>query len=292
MRKDREFKGADGKFHYIDWGGSGPVAHLSHATGFCAGIYTPFAEKLARYLRILGMDDRGHGKTRALADPKKLKNWDIFSRDLEGFFEHLGQPVIAMGHSRGGVASLVVAARRPDLVRALILVDPTILPFSWMAGLFAAKKAGLSKFIPIAARAARRRKIWPDRETLLVAYRGKRSFKAWDEGFLEAYITHGTERTAGGSIKLCCDPIWESRCFATCSHDVWRYIRRLKVPTLVLYGSESDTFLRPAVKRFKAKVPGTVFRCFEGTSHFVPMERPDESAEIILAFLRDNRIVP
>ena len=265
---------------------------MSHATGFCAGIYTPFAEKLTRYLRILGMDDRGHGKTRAPADPKKLKNWDIFSRDLEGFFEHLGQPVIAMGHSRGGVASLVVAVRRPDLVRALILVDPTILPFSWMAGLFVAKKAGLSKFIPIAARAARRKKIWPDRETLLAAYGDKMPFKAWKDGFLEAYIAYGTEKTAEGTIKLCCDPVWESRCFATCSHDVWRYISKLRVPTLVLYGAESDTFLRPAVKRFKAKVPGTVFRSFEGTSHFVPMERPDESAETILAFLRDNRIVP
>lgn len=291
MRQDREFKGQDGDFHYIDWGGSGPVAHFSHATGFCAGVYTPFAERLAPHLRMLGMDDRGHGKTRAPADPKKLKSWDIFARDLADFFAHLGQPVVAMGHSRGGVASLVVAARRPELVRALVLVDPTILPFSWMGGWFVAKKTGLSKFIPIAARAARRREVWPDRETLLAAYRGKGPFKAWTDGFLEAYIADGTEDTGQGRIRLCCDPAWESRCFATCSHDVWRYIPRLRVPTLVLYGSESDTFLSPAVKRFKAKAPGAVFRCFEGTSHFVPMERPNESARTILDFLKDNDIV-
>ena len=28
----------DGPFHYINWGGAGPLAHISHATGFCAGM--------------------------------------------------------------------------------------------------------------------------------------------------------------------------------------------------------------------------------------------------------------
>jgi hypothetical protein len=40
-RKDCTFQGKDGPFHYIDWGGSGLVAHFSHATGLCAGTYTP-----------------------------------------------------------------------------------------------------------------------------------------------------------------------------------------------------------------------------------------------------------
>ena len=32
----------DGRIHYLDWGGSGPQAHLLHANGFCAGTYSPF----------------------------------------------------------------------------------------------------------------------------------------------------------------------------------------------------------------------------------------------------------
>ncbi|MFH1241183.1 MAG: alpha/beta hydrolase [Pseudomonadota bacterium] len=291
MRQVQEFKGRDGDFHYIDWGGSGPLAHFSHATGFCAGAYTPFTEKLVSHLRVIGIDDRGHGKTRAPADPEKLESWDIFAKDLADFLEHQGRPVIAMGHSRGAVSSLVVAVMRPDLIRALVLVDPTILPFSWMGGWFVAKKMGLSRFIPIAARAARRRRVWPNREAILSAYGVKSPFREWKDGFLDAYIDNGTEDTEEGAIRLCCDPTWESRCFATCSHDVWRYISRLQVPTLVLYGSESDTFLKPAVKRFKTKAPAAVFRYFEGTGHFVPMERPDESAEAILTFLRDIQIM-
>ena len=291
MRQDHTFKTSDGDFHYIDWGGSGPLGHFAHATGFCAGVYTPLAERLLQQLRVMGMDDRGHGKTRVAVDPKKIKNWDIFASDLERFFEHLNEPVIAMGHSRGGVASLLLAVKRPDLVRALVLIDPTILPFSWMGPWFLAKKTRLAKFVPIAFRAARRRRIWPDRDTLLDAYRSKLPFRIWKDGFLEAYVAEGTKETDKGLIELSCDPLWESRVFSACSHDVWQYIPRLQLPTLVLYGADSDTFLAPAVKRFKAKVPTAAFGRFEGTSHFVPMERPDETAGAILTFLKDHKIL-
>jgi pimeloyl-ACP methyl ester carboxylesterase len=100
-RQDHIFKGADGNFHFIDWGGAGPLAHFSHATGLCAGTYTPLVERLTPNLRVVGMDDRGHGGTQAPANPQKLKNWNIFVDDLERFLENLGEPVIAMGHSRG-----------------------------------------------------------------------------------------------------------------------------------------------------------------------------------------------
>jgi pimeloyl-ACP methyl ester carboxylesterase len=69
MQSYHTFKAPDGDFSYIDWGGSGPLAHLAHATGFCAGTYTPIAGKLCHRLRVLGMDDRGHGRTTAEAYP-------------------------------------------------------------------------------------------------------------------------------------------------------------------------------------------------------------------------------
>jgi len=291
MSQEHTFKSPDGDFHYIDWGGSGPLAHIAHATGFCAGVYKPLAERLGSRLRVLGMDDRGHGKTRAPADPGKLKSWDIFTEDLERLFEHLDQPLIAIGHSRGGVASLALAIKRPDLVRALVLIDPTILPFSWTFWWSLAKRTGLSRFIPISARAARRKNIWPDRKAIMNAYKGKSSFRTWTDGFLEGYISCGTEETDGGKIRLCCEPAWEAKCFAMCAHDVWRHLPRLKTPTLILYGKESDTFLAPTAKRFRAKVPNATILGFDRTSHFVPMERPDDCTTAIFTFLEDNQII-
>jgi pimeloyl-ACP methyl ester carboxylesterase len=290
MNADHIFKNPGGEFHYLDWGGSGPKAHLAHATGFCAGTYSPLAKRLTPHLKLAGMDHRGHGKTRAEADPRNLKNWDIFVEDLERFVEFIGGPVIAIGHSLGGVVSLLLAVKRPDLVRALILLDPIILPYSWKWGWYLSKKMGLSKRVPIAARAVRRKRDWPDHETVLKAYRSKGSFKHWQDGFLEAYIAHGLESNGNGSLRLCCDPAWESRCFSVCPHDVWRYIPQLQCPTLVLYGRESDSFLKPTARRFKLQYPRAVLKGFPQTSHFVPMERPEETTKAVLEFLKESQI--
>ena len=284
------FRSRNGDFSYIAWGGSGPLAHFSHATGFCAETYSPIAEKLCRGLRVVGMDDRGHGRTTAPANPRNLKDWNVFADDLERFFAYLGEPVIAMGHSRGAVASLLLAVRRPDMISALILIDPTILPFSWMWWWFLAKKAGLARFVPIAARAARRNPFWPDRETILNAYQARRPFRSWQKGFLEGYIAGGTLNTDDGRIRLSCTPAWESRCFAVCSHDIWGKIPQIQQPTLILYGRESDTFLASAVKRFHAKAPHAVIKGFDNTTHFVPMERPDETVDAIFCFLKEQHL--
>ena len=98
--RERTFKTPEGAFNYIDWGGAGPPAHIAHATGFCADVYTPFAQRLNSRIRMLGMDDRGHGRTRVPADPRRLKGWDVFVEDQERFFGQLGEPVIAICSSK------------------------------------------------------------------------------------------------------------------------------------------------------------------------------------------------
>jgi pimeloyl-ACP methyl ester carboxylesterase len=286
-----KFNGPDGVFHFREWGGSGPLTHFSHATGLCAGAYTPLAQRLRSHLEMIGMDDRGHGRTRAAADPAMLKNWNVFVDDLACFFEHLAQPVIAVGHSRGATVSLLLAVKRPELIRALILIDPTILPFSWMWWWYLAKKSGAANRVPIVATAARRRDVWPDRRSLLNSYRNKAVFGSWREGFLEAYVNAGTKKTADGQIRLRCAPAWESRCFAACPHDVWRRIPFLQQPTLVLYGAKSDTFLKSAAKRFKSQVPLARMVRLEQTGHFVPMDRPEDTTAVIINFLKEQALI-
>ena len=283
--KQHYYPTTDGLFHYIDWGGTGPIAHLAHATGLCAAVYTPLVKQLQHQLHIVGMDDRGHGKTTVTADVRKLKNWDIFVDDLDRLFAMIDQPIIAMGHSRGAVASMLLALRKPERVRALVLIDPTILPTYYMWFVYFARLSRLSRFYPIAARAAKRNPTWPDQETIFQTYQSKSMFKKWHHGFLEGYIEDGTHKTKDGGIRLSCEPAWEARCFSAYPPDLWNHIPKIKQPVLVLYGDKSDTFLAPAAKRFQAKVPHARMHCFKDTSHFVPMERPHETAEAIGEFV-------
>jgi len=290
-RHDHTINGLDGDFHYIDWGGSGPLTHIAHATGLCAGLYTPWAERLRSHLRVTGIDLRGHGRTEAQADPTQLKNWNVFYDDLEWFLESLDQPVVAIGHALGGTASLVVATRRPDLVSALILIEPGIMPPSWRPWVFLAQKTGLSGYVPFVTRASKRKNTWPDSQSARISLQSKGPFRQWKEEFLEAYLTEGMEETELGGERLLCDPEWEGRCLAMAPYDVWGYVPRLTAPTLVLYGALSTTFLPSVVTRFRTRVPQAVIKGFEETGHFVPMERPDESAEVVLQFLQRNKII-
>jgi pimeloyl-ACP methyl ester carboxylesterase len=290
-RQDSYISSPDGKFHFINWGGDGPPAYLAHATGLCAGVYTPLAQILRSRLTVYGMDDRGHGRTSVPANPSALSDWNGFADDLELFLDHLAQPVIAMGHFRGAVASLMLAIKRPDLIRALVLIDPTILPFSWMWWWYLAKKCGMARWMPIVATAAKRRNAWPDQQSILTSYRQKRVFSTWQAEFLEAYIAEGTQKAPQGGFRLCCEPAWESKCFAVCPHDIWGYVPRLKLPVLVLYGARSDTFLAPAVRRFQSMVPHAHVKGFDACSHFVPMEEPGATADAIFDFLQAQALI-
>jgi pimeloyl-ACP methyl ester carboxylesterase len=62
-------------------------------------------------------------------------------------------------------------------------------------------------------------------------------------------------------------------------------------PVLVLYGETSDTFLPSAVRRFQSKLPHAKITCFQNTSHFVPMEKPAETALAIRFFIANHSLL-
>jgi pimeloyl-ACP methyl ester carboxylesterase len=241
---------------------------------------------LIDHLHPVGLDDRGHGRTTVPADPARLKNWRVFVDDFQRFIEYLGGPVVFIGHSRGGVAGLKLAADRPELISRLILIDPTILPYSWAFWTWPIQKLNLGRKVPIAARAARRRNGWASLDELRRSYAEKWPFMAWTPGFLDGYLKDGAVGRPGGEVELACDPAWESRCFAVFCRYAYHWVRRLTVPTMIVYGLASDTFLPPAAGRFKRLRPETVMVGIEGATHFVPMERPDATANWIRWFVQ------
>lgn len=274
------------EFYYLDWGGSGPLVHISHSIGFCAGVYTPLAERLNTHFHVIGLDSRGHGRTKAPAELEKFQSWYIFYNDLGNFFRGLDQPLIAIGHSMGGTISMVSVVRRPELIRALVVIEPGIMPPSWVSRIDQLQKSGLPGSMPAVSKTAKRRKEWPSREALRASVSEKDLFRSWKQEFLDAYVEHIAEEADDGSVRLRCDPEWEARCIATAPTDIWGYVPQLKIPTLVLYGKRSSTFLPEVVERFQSEVHHAVFKRFDENGHNVIMENPEGVADTIIEFLQ------
>ena len=125
LPRARTLKG-DPKLSYYDSGGGvagEPPIVLAHGLTLRAEDWENVFPRLATRYRVIAYDARGHGKsgrapTYAILD---------FADDLERVLRDLaGGPAIVAGHSLGAQTALIVAAREPALVRALVLEDPPL----------------------------------------------------------------------------------------------------------------------------------------------------------------------
>ncbi|WP_440071373.1 alpha/beta fold hydrolase [Streptosporangium sp. OZ121] len=118
--------------HYADSGGDGVPLVFSHGAGADHVMFDAQSEYLrARGYRVVTWDMRGHGLSR----PAGVRfTAERAIADLCALIEHLAldRPVL-VGQSLGGNLSQTVVRRRPDLARALIVIDSTwnTAPLSW-----------------------------------------------------------------------------------------------------------------------------------------------------------------
>ena len=74
---------------------------------------------LATHFELAAFDRRGHGKT---ADTDEPFSYDTMADEAIAFIELLERRVYLLGHSDGANVALLVAMRRPDLLRRVVLV--------------------------------------------------------------------------------------------------------------------------------------------------------------------------
>lgn len=285
MKQDPVYEIFKKEFRFIRWSCNGPLLHIAHATGLCSNAYTEFSQILAEKFEIVGLDFRGHGKTLAPADSSSLFSWEIFYRDLEDFFRYLNQPIVALGHSMGGTVSAVVAARYPELVSKLVLIEPGFMPPLWRPFVYFAQKSGLSMHVPFVTSVTKRNKIWKNETEALNDLASKGPFKLWRKTILKDYISQGTKTLEDGSVALLCDPLWEGRMLATAPVGIWSEVSKIKCPTLVIYGENSKTFLPTVARKLKKSLPQVALKKMPNIGHFIPMEKPEALAEIVVEFV-------
>ncbi|MGW2708151.1 alpha/beta fold hydrolase [Streptomyces sp. NPDC001356] len=99
-----------------------PGVLLLHGLMGRASHWAPTARWLAGRHRAVALDQRGHGQSEK--PPRAAYTREAYVEDAEAAVEQLGlAPVLLIGHAMGALTAWQLAAKRPDLVRGLIICD-------------------------------------------------------------------------------------------------------------------------------------------------------------------------
>lgn len=263
-----------GEVAYLDFGDPArPVdVVFSHGNGFNAMTHRQALEPLGDRLRIIAVDQRGHGRTTLPADPEGRRDWHDLVDDLGAVIAALGveHRIALAGHSMGGTVSTLTAARLGDRVKALALFDPVI-----PERMLDADEPDPERLIAYAEGSRRRRARFASRGAAFEGYRGRGVFKTWPDAVLADFVEDGV-KDADGGVVLSCDPAWEASNYLAQRHPAKQTLLSVGVPTQVLAAppNESTCRISPDAPEVAAN-PNLSLRIVEGTTHLLPVERPD-----------------
>jgi pimeloyl-ACP methyl ester carboxylesterase len=207
---------------------------------------------------------------------------------LAAFQSYAIHDVVALGHSFGGIASLLALIQQPQHFRALILLDPTILTPQILDMMRQARTQGLMAQHPLAQGAARRRRSFESIEEAYERFRARPLFADWDDEALRLYAEYGTQPAADGTRTLTWLPEWEAYYFSSAYTEIWEELPKLNqidVPILIIGGGDSDTFIPETAAKVREMLPRATHISIPGHGHLFPQSAPLQTAQIIADWL-------
>jgi pimeloyl-ACP methyl ester carboxylesterase len=264
------------RLHYLEWPGEGDRLVLLHANGFHARLWEPVVARFRSARHVIAPDLRGHGDSER---PEDGYGWGSLAADVEALLRRIVPDRCRLaGHSVGGYIAALCAARLPDRVGGLVLLDPVIQPERHYAG-----GAPLGK--SLAEVALRRRNRWESVDEAKRSLR-KGPFAAWHREMFDAYVEGGVEPSADGGVSLKCPPRVEAAVFRnTFSLSPWPALGMIRCPTLIIRAGSDHGLASTTSPRVARAIPGAVEQVWPEADHFLPMEFPDRVAAAIEEFI-------
>lgn len=279
------------EFHYLEWGGDGdgdtdtdgrtPLLAL-HGLASSGHWYRRVAPYLAGDYRIIAPDQRGHGQTTAAPSGY---DWQTLAQDAVALLDYLGIGRIpVLGHSWGGHVASNLAARFPERVSRLVLIDGGfqdggLLPNpTW--------EAFRQRLAP--------RRVAGTRAEYLETLRANLSF-CWDEDLAEIALTMVYEG-ADGQLRDILRPENHAQVLQTMWNEPPSVILpQVAAPTLIIAAGPrperaDSEFSRQrelmAAAAEKALLNGRA-HWIANTIHDIGYDKPAELAGVIRAFLAE-----
>lgn len=260
---------------------------FSHGNSFPASTYRVVLDSLrARGFTVSAIEKYGHDPRYPVTD-----NWPHLVQQLADFAadcrkKNNGEPAWLVGHSLGGILSLMCAARHPELARGVLLLDSPVLR-GWRARAVAvAKRTPLMKKISPSVVSRKRRHQWDNREAIYDYFRGKKIFASWHPQVLKDYVDHGTF-DADGRWQLAFDREVESAIYDTLPHQLGALLRAHppQCPVAFIGGLQSAEMKQVGGLDMTRRVTRGRIMMIDG-SHLFPMETPLATAAAVEASLR------
>jgi pimeloyl-ACP methyl ester carboxylesterase len=250
----------DVEIFYTDEGEGGPPILFVHGFSCDSHDWMWQIAHFERNHRVIAVDLRGHGRSSAPEGGYEAKT---FAGDIAALLKRLKcGPVVAVGHSLGGMIVSTLAVEHPELVSAVVSVDPGYLiadeNSDAMGSIIGALKAD-----PV-----------PTAQALL-----SRSYAAASPAFLKTWHMRRIAGVPGHVLH---------QTLANLAHISGRsvsapYLSRRACPVLAIYAGDE----RVPVETALFADPRSRAFCWPGSGHWLHQERPAEFNAVVEAWLEE-----
>lgn len=176
------------------------------------------------------------------------------------------------GHSMGGGIALYTAARQPDRVERLVVVDPLIYPFTVpVEGRIAmVPYVGPSILRTLYTRSVLRRYMIRD-----IYLDPALASDEWVDYVWERFNRPGGVEAVHATVRMCADP-----------GPIARVLRAVRAPSLVVWGEQDRLFPVSQARQLHADLPGSQLVIVPRCGHSPAEERPADLLRAMTAFLQ------
>ena len=260
------------KLHYVDWGNeqATPMVCL-HGLRAYGHWFDEFALVVKDRYRVLALDQRGRGETDWAPDCDYSRA--AYVSDVEAFVDTLQlDKLVLVGHSMGGLNAIHYAARHPDRVLALCVLDigPEVDP------------VGMQRMRTELGETPTGFDSWQEAKAFLK----QRHPKASEEN-RQTRLKWMLKEGADGKVEWRIDQaIFDPNLEPDDPQHTWDLLGQIRCPTLILRGGVSDVLSADTCQKMLTCIPDGQWVEIPNAGHMVLEDNPEACNAAMLDFFK------